>query len=77
MLIGDWNLNLRSALTIEDQHYYMYGYLIWTGATAFLAAIRTSLFAQFGGKAANTLFQRLVRSVFRSPMVFFETTPIG
>jgi hypothetical protein len=72
---GDWNLD--PATTIDDQHYYMHVYLTLALIICSLSIIRVILFAELGAWAASILFQRLVKSVFRSPMVFFETTPIG
>lgn len=46
------------------------------GSTIFVF-IRALLVATFGLKAAQKLFSKMLRSIFRAPMSFFDSTPTG
>lgn len=56
---------------------YIYVYLAIVLINAVFVYMRLAHVAQFGSKASETLFLTLLEKVLKSPMVFFETTPLG
>eukprot|EP00123_Amoebidium_parasiticum_P018050 comp24080_c0_seq1/m.43365 comp24080_c0_seq1/g.43365 ORF comp24080_c0_seq1/g.43365 comp24080_c0_seq1/m.43365 type:complete len:1444 (-) comp24080_c0_seq1:309-4640(-) len=71
------HLNLPTASDEHGQLFYVKGYVLWAWANVFFVLCRSLAFTVGGAKAADRLFQRLLLSVLRSPMAFFDTTPLG
>ena len=64
---------------IEENNlkFWLLFYTIWGIANGFAAMLRTFTYARIGATATEGLFQQLLHSILRSPMSFFETTPLG
>ncbi|CAN6354014.1 unnamed protein product [Urochloa humidicola] len=52
-------------------------YAVMATASCLFAYIRSLLAAHFGLKASREFFSGLMDSVFKAPMLFFDSTPIG
>ncbi|KAK8457009.1 hypothetical protein SEVIR_3G114300v4 [Setaria viridis] len=52
-------------------------YAVMATASCLFAYIRSLLAAHFGLKASRKFFSGLMDSVFKAPMLFFDSTPIG
>jgi hypothetical protein len=52
---GDFNFHLRSAQTMEDQHYYMYGYLIWCILNCIATTARCVVWPLIGTQISHIL----------------------
>ncbi|XP_077434312.1 ATP-binding cassette sub-family C member 5 [Vanacampus margaritifer] len=57
--------------------FYSTVYVISMGAALFLKTIRGLVFVKCTVKAASVLHDKLFRRLLRSPMRFFDTTPLG
>ncbi|XP_077388699.1 ATP-binding cassette sub-family C member 5 isoform X2 [Festucalex cinctus] len=57
--------------------FYSTVYVISMGAALFLKTIRGLVFVKCTVKAASVLHNQLFRRLLRSPMHFFDTTPLG
>jgi ABC-type multidrug transport system fused ATPase/permease subunit len=63
--------------SFDDTRRYMIVWAILIGCNAFFAFARTAWFVQGGARAAEAIFVRLLHGIVRSPMAFFDTTPVG
>lgn len=61
----------------DNIKYWLLLYTIWGISNGFAAMLRTFTYARIGATATEGLFQQLLHSILRSPMSFFETTPLG
>jgi len=61
----------------DGANFYIRWYAVLFGINFVLLVSRTEWFAHGGANAAGALAKRLHAKVFTSPMVFFETTPLG
>lgn len=52
-------------------------YMILAFGSSFFVFVRAVLVATFGLAAAQKLFIKMLRTVFRAPMSFFDSTPAG
>lgn len=52
-------------------------YMILAFGSSWFVFVRAILVATFGLAAAQKLFVKMLRTVFRSPMAFFDSTPAG
>ncbi|XP_030595324.1 multidrug resistance-associated protein 5 [Archocentrus centrarchus] len=57
--------------------YYSTVYIISMGAVIFLKTIRGVVFVKCTVRAASVLHDKLFNRILRSPMHFFDTTPLG
>ncbi|XP_036403959.1 multidrug resistance-associated protein 5 [Megalops cyprinoides] len=57
--------------------YYSTVYALSMGAALFLKTMRGLVFVKCTLRAASTLHDKLFQQLLRSPMVFFDTTPLG
>jgi hypothetical protein len=53
------------------------GYIALVFIIVVLTIVRTYVLAIAGGIAARRIYERLLIGIVYSPMVFFETTPLG
>lgn len=53
------------------------GYVTIAFMITFSLLIRTFTLTQSGGVGARQIYERLLTGIVYSPMVFFETTPLG
>jgi ABC-type multidrug transport system fused ATPase/permease subunit len=74
---GSLGIDLPAAPNQADQSFYVYGYYWFALATVIVVKLRVFLFYTGATKASEGLFRKLLFALLRSPMVFFETTPIG
>ena len=63
--------------SFDDTRRYMIVWAILIGCNAFFAFARTAWFVHGGARAAEAIFVRLLHGIVRSPMAFFDTTPVG
>lgn len=69
--------DMPEATPERAKDYYFVTFVI-IGAVNFVAVFLRSEWMALGGvRAARVLFEDVLESVFRSPMLFFETTPLG
>ena len=68
---------LGTVASTADTHRYIGVYASLICINSFGAFARTTWFAHGGANAAEALFIRLLRGVVRSPMAFYDTTPVG
>ncbi|DAZ98872.1 TPA: hypothetical protein N0F65_002597 [Lagenidium giganteum] len=61
----------------DSQMYYVYVYIALNSVYAALMLARELLVFLNGVRASQYLFQRLLTAIVRSPMAFFDTTPLG
>lgn len=83
MLGVDFDVSGNLTAQQEDQQqtagllFYAVGYAGTALLIALLTLFRSVAFALFGVRASVSLHRRLMSSVIRAPMSFFNTTPIG
>ena len=70
-------LGQRRVESVADTHGYIGVYCALIGANLVFAFARTGWFVYGGGRAAAALFRRLLHGIVRSPMAFYDTTPVG
>ena len=82
--LSQWSKEAKSTITIanhtvlvsgEDDRLQVYAVLCFMSAFCLLMAMVSMAFATV--RAGNHLHNRMLNSVMRCPMLFFETTPIG
>mmetsp|Transcript_35464 Transcript_35464/g.63920 ORF Transcript_35464/g.63920 Transcript_35464/m.63920 type:complete len:1391 (+) Transcript_35464:334-4506(+) len=61
----------------QTETFYIVGYAITSVLVGVMAFIRSYGLASFGVRSSFHLHGRILRSVFRAPMSFFDTTPSG
>jgi len=61
----------------QTQTFYIVGYAILAILTGVMSFIRSYGLASLGVRSSCQLHGRVVRSIFRAPMFFFDTTPTG
>jgi len=60
-----------------DTRRYLLVYSVLILCNALFALLRTSWFVRGGWRAAKRIFESLLHAIARSPMSFFDTTPVG
>ncbi|XP_065061425.1 ATP-binding cassette sub-family C member 10-like [Rhopilema esculentum] len=61
----------------DDTRFYIIVYGALAGANTVFTLFRAFLFAYGGVKAAKVVHKKLLTSILKAPIVFFDTTPIG
>lgn len=74
---GGGTFGLGNVETNEDNRIYLLGYVLWVATNSVFVFCRLYTFARGAGNATLAIFKAMSLSVFRSPMRFFETTPLG
>ena len=70
-------VGLGPVTSARAQRSYLGIYVIFVLANCVFAYARTTWFAKGGAVAAARVFEHLLHAVVRSPVVFFDTTPVG
>jgi len=77
ILVDTWLGAWASDVYDQDMYWYMAIYGGITGGYITVQISRSTAMAAFGLRASRRLHQRMVERIFRSPLVFFESTPSG
>jgi len=60
-----------------DNNRYLGVYWLWVAGNSIFAYFRLDIFARGAARAATEIFRTMTYAIFRSPMRFFDTTPLG
>ncbi|GAB5356565.1 hypothetical protein AAMO2058_000300900 [Amorphochlora amoebiformis] len=74
---GGGTFGLGSVDNQTSNNNYLGVYILWVLGNSIFALLRMLVFSFGAASAAARLFRDMARAVFRSPMRFFETTPLG
>ena len=72
-----WGDTLPRAVPREGANFYIKWYIVLGCINLVVLVTRTEWFVHGGANAAAALGKSLHSRVFTSPMLFFETTPLG
>lgn len=72
LFITDW-----VSVSQQDSTYYVWGYTILSLATILAAGISTLFIAFLYLYFSQQLHNRMLRSVTRAPILFFDSNPLG
>ncbi|XP_078680321.1 ATP-binding cassette sub-family C member 9-like isoform X2 [Branchiostoma floridae x Branchiostoma belcheri] len=66
-----------TALTEDEWHYYIYGYVGLSLSGIFLAFLASIIIVLAGVQAGKNLHKKMLRRIILAPMRWFDTTPYG
>ncbi|XP_019621129.1 PREDICTED: ATP-binding cassette sub-family C member 9-like [Branchiostoma belcheri] len=67
----------KKALTEDEWHYYIYGYVGLSLSGIFLAFLASIIIVLAGVQAGKNLHKKMLRRIILAPMRWFDTTPYG
>ncbi|XP_019616773.1 PREDICTED: ATP-binding cassette sub-family C member 8-like [Branchiostoma belcheri] len=67
----------KKALTEDEWHYYIYGYVGLSLSGIFLAFLASVIIVLAGVQAGKNLHKKMLRRIILAPMRWFDTTPYG
>ncbi|KAG9290281.1 hypothetical protein G9A89_022257 [Geosiphon pyriformis] len=76
-LFGDYFVNINYDDTRWENIYYIKIYALIASASAGFTIIRMAWQFYISLKGSNTLFSKLLNSILRAPLSFFDTAPLG
>ncbi|XP_078599462.1 ATP-binding cassette sub-family C member 9-like isoform X2 [Branchiostoma floridae x Branchiostoma japonicum] len=66
-----------TALTEDEWHYYIYGYVGLSLSGIFMAFLASIIIVLTGVQAGKNLHKKMLRRIILAPMRWFDTTPYG
>eukprot|EP00058_Branchiostoma_floridae_P020303 XP_002605793.1 hypothetical protein BRAFLDRAFT_58591 [Branchiostoma floridae] len=67
----------KKALTEDEWHYYIYGYVGLSLSGIFMAFLASIIIVLTGVQAGKNLHKKMLRRIILAPMRWFDTTPYG